>query len=291
MTFTLPPIVSPAEFRAHPRFDQAYELFVDGLAGVYAHDNRLRALGDFRPGVCFQLMVCFDASRDPANPATLFTTARVVEAMGMMGVRNRRAVSDLIGRLRDDGYATIQRAEHDGRVKELRATDKAREADREWLQVLHRPLAVLEPNEDRYRRGAQRDPAYQHAYRSVSLATLARAAEVMSGNPEADYFVKQSQGARIMMTLMQAVRGREDRRTDPGFYAWAAERCAVSPPHIRKVLMGAQAQGWVAMSGAGAVEVEVAPALAEAVRRWAAACFSCCELTSRLAWAKLSGDV
>lgn len=282
--FTLPEPIPQSDFLGHPRFDTAHEAFIDGMAAVYAHNGRMRGLGDFKPGVCFQLLVCFDASRDPARPETLFTSAAVVQAMGVMGVTSRRAVTDLIGRLRDDGYATTEPAAHDRRVMELRATEKAREADREWLQVLHRPLSILEPDEERYQLGARRDPAYQAAYRQVSLSTLGRAAEVMAGNPEADFLVKQTQGARIMMTLMQAVRGRADRRTDPGFYAWAADRCSVSAPHVRKVMEGARDEGLVTLSGGGAVSVEVLPVLDQGVRRWIASCFSCSELTSRLAW-------
>lgn len=279
--------IPQATFLAHPRFEPAFEAFIDGMAAVYSHTGRMRGLGDFKQGVCFQLLVCFDAARDPRHPATLFTTARVIEAMGVMGVTSRRAVAELVGRLREDGYATTQPAAHDRRVMELRATEKAREADREWLQILHHPLSILEPDEARFQLGANRDPDYQQAYRQVSLSTLGRAAEVMSGNPEADYLVKQTQGARIMMTLMQAVRGRPDRRTEPGFYAWAAERCSVSAPHIRKVMEGARDQGLVALSGTGAVTVEVLPLLERGVRRWIASCFSCSEFTSRLAWEQM----
>lgn len=282
--------MSPADILAHPRFEAAYDAFVDELAQVHSQNGRMRGLADFRQGVCFQLLVCFDASRNAAEPATLFTMARVVEAMGMMGVSNRRAVSELVGRLREDGYVTIQRAAHDGRVRELRATDKAREADREWLQVLHRPLSILEPDEERFRLGAQRDPTYQRAYRAVSLQHLPDASRVMAGNPQADWFVQQTQGARIMMTLMQAIRGRADRRTDPGFYAWAAERCGVSPPHIRKVMAGAAELGLVVLTGEKAVTVAVTPTLEEGVRRWAAACLSAADLTSLSAWHHMGGQ-
>lgn len=285
---SLPLPIPQARFLDHPRFEPAFEAFIDGMAAVYSHTGRMRGLGDFKQGVCFQLLVCFDAARDPRRPATLFTTARVIEAMG---VTSRRAVADLVGRLREDGYATTQPAAHDRRIMELRATEKAWEADREWLQILHQPLAILEPDEARFQLGASRDPDYQQAYRQVSLSTLGRAAEVMSGNPEADYLVKQTQGARIMMTLMQAVRGRPDRRTDPGFYAWAAARCSVSAPHIRKVIEGARDQGLVALSGTAAVTVEVLPVLERGVRRWIASCLSCSEFTSRLACEQMDARI
>jgi DNA-binding MarR family transcriptional regulator len=283
-----PPFASADAIRAHPRFDAAFEVFVDEMAAVYAQNTRMSGLSDFRQGVCFQLLVCFDASRDPDRPETLFTTEGVVRAMAMMGVQNRRAVSDLIGRLRDDGYVIIEPAAHDRRVRELRATDKAREADREWLQVLHLPMTILKPDEERFQLGARRDPAYQYAFRSVSLQHLPQASQVMAGNPEADYFVQQRLGARIMMTLMQAVRGRADRRTDPGFYAWAADQCGVSPPHIRKVMRGAEERGLVVLTGTAAVTVEVTPAMEESVRRWTAACLSATDLTSRSAWSVLT---
>ncbi|MBU1345366.1 MAG: MarR family winged helix-turn-helix transcriptional regulator [Alphaproteobacteria bacterium] len=248
----------------------------------------MRGLGDYRRGVCFQLLVTFDAARDPARPETLFTIAAVIAAMGTMGVKDRRAVSELIVRLREDGYVTTERAAHDRRVVELRATDKAREADREWIEVLHRPMTILAPDEARFRPGAQRDPTYQWAYRATALATLPHAGAVMAGHPEADYFVRQTQGARIMMTLMQAVRGRPDLRTDPGFYSWAAERCGVSAQHIRKVMAGAETRGWIAVSGGKGAIIEVSPALDAGVRRWSAACFSLIDLNNRHAWALLS---
>lgn len=282
---------SPEEIRAHARFDAACDAFVDEMADVYSHSSRMRGLGDFRQGVCFQLLVCFDAARDPDNPATLFTTARVAEAMATMGVRDKRAIYDLIGRLCEDDYATIERAAHDRRVRELRATDKAGAADREWLQVMHRPLEVLEPEIEAFRLGARRDPAYQHAFRATSLPLLHKASASMAGNPEADYFVKQTQGARIMMTLLQSVRGRPDRRTEPGFYTWAAQRCAVSAPHVRKVIKGATEQGWVILHGDKAVTVEVTPTLEEGVRRWTAACLSTINENARAAWALMQqGD-
>ena len=279
---------SPADYLAHPRFEAAFQTYVDEMADVYARSMRMRGLGDMKQGVCFQLLVCFDASRNANDPETLFTTEKVVKAMALMGVENRRAVLELIGRLRDDGYATFERAAHDRRVMELRATEKARQADREWLQVMHRPMEALEPEETRFQLGANRDVAYHHAYRATSLPLLPRAAALMAGNPEADYFVKQTQGARIMMTLMQAVRGRADRRTDPGYYAWAANRCAVSAPHIRKVMQGAEANGWVILAGDKGVTVEVTPALEHGIRRWSAACFATINQNSLDAWAMLS---
>ncbi|MFC5345605.1 hypothetical protein ACETK8_14980 [Brevundimonas staleyi] len=290
MSFRFSPTTSPSEIRAHPRFEAAFDAFVDQMADVYAHDNRLRGLGDFKQGVCFQLLVCFDAARDPSNPDTLFTTARVAEAMATMDVHDRRATSELVRRLRDDDYATIETAAHDARVLELRATEKSRRADREWLQVMHEPLLVLDPDEKRFELGARRDPAYQQAFRATALPLLPRAAASMAGNPEADYFVRQTQGGRIMMSLMQSVRGRPDRRTEPGYYAWAAKRCGVSAPHVRKVLQGAADQGWIRLIGGQAVTVEVLPALEEGVRRWTASCLSTINLNSLHAWWLMTGQ-
>ncbi|MFC5345245.1 hypothetical protein ACETK8_14860 [Brevundimonas staleyi] len=287
---SLSPSASPAEIRAHPRFEAAYDAFVDEMADLYADQPRMRGLGDYRQGVCVQLLVCFDASRDPDNPATLFTTEAVAGAMGMMGVTSRRAVTELIGRLRDDGFATIEPAAHDRRVVELRATDKARDADLEWLRLMHRPLEVLEPEEVRFQLGANRDPAYQQAFRATALPLLSRAAASMAGNPEADYFARQTQGGRIMMSLIQAVRGRADRRTDPGFYSWAARKCGVSAPHVTKVLKGAADEGWVRLSGERAVAIEVMPVLEEGLRRWTASCLSTVNVNSHHAWMLMTGS-
>lgn len=219
-----PPYLSVQDVLTHPRFSQAFDVFVDGMVCLYGHDVRLRGLLEYRQAVCFQLLVCFDAARDGDRPETLFTTARLAAAMAQMGMTNRRAIAELLGRLVEDGHATVAPASHDRRVREIRATEKARAADREWLEVLHRPLAVLEPDNPRHQPPLDRDVAYQRAFRTASLQTLDVAYSVMEANPEADYFVKSTVGARLMMLLMQSVRDRDDLRTDPGFYDWAAER-------------------------------------------------------------------
>jgi hypothetical protein len=280
----LPAYRSGEEISAHPRFPEAFDAFVDGVASLYAHTSRMRGLLEYRQAVCFQLLVCFDAARDPARPETVFTTSGVVAAMAQMGVRNRRAVIEMIGRMADDGYVVISRAPHDRRAREIRATEKAREADREWLQVLHRPLSILYPDEARFQRPVERDPIYHHAYRAVSLATLGVASQVMPSHPEADYFVTANVGARIMMVLLQATRGRPDRRTDPGFYSWAADRSGVSRPHVRKLLTGAEERGLVILSGGSAVTVEVTPRMLHGVEGWCATALSATDLTSTLAW-------
>lgn len=280
----LRPLLSRADILAHPNFAEAHEAFVDEMATADIHRGRRRGLNDFRQGVCFQLMVCFDAARDPSNPDTLFTTAKVILAMGQMGVTHRRAVAELVGRLCKDGYATVERAAHDRRLIEMRATEKAREVDREWLQVLFRPLSILEPDDPGFRLGVEKDSVFHKAFRHSSLWTLPLAAESMVDHPEADYFVQQSQGSRIMMTLMQAVRGREDRCTEPGFYARVAERCDVSHPHVRKIMRGAEERGLVKLSGGPAVAIEVLPKMHEAVVNWTAACMSTSHLNGKLAW-------
>lgn len=277
------PHLSTTSILRHPNFEAAFAAHADALVALSRPNSLMRGLMDFRQTVCFQLLVCFDAARDPDRPETLFTTAKVAAAMAMLGVKDRRAIADLIGQMREDGYVTVDRAAYDRRVHELRATDKARRADREWLWSLHLPLSILEPDDIRYRLGAQRDVAYQRAFRIASLMTLEVAHAVMADHPEVDYFAKAKRGSRVLFTLVGAVRGRADRTSDPGFYGWAAERCGISRPHVRKLLKEAEARGLVILSGQRAVTVQITPVLDAAVRRWTAAALSATDLVSNLA--------
>ncbi|EJL32609.1 hypothetical protein [Novosphingobium sp. AP12] len=186
-----------------------------------------------------------------------------------MGIAPGRRIIDLATNLRHEGLLESVPAPHDGRARMLRATPRAIAADCDWIEVFHRPLALLRPEED-YRPALDHDHGYQRAFRLAGLKTLDIANEIMSANPPMDYFVQESVGFRVLMILMQSIRGRAGNRTSSGFYSHAAQRGGMSRTHVKNVLTRAAELGYVAFSERPGDYVEVRPVLVDAFDRWTA---------------------
>ncbi|WP_404478269.1 hypothetical protein [Novosphingobium sp. BL-52-GroH] len=254
---------------AHPRFHEAKAMLIDGLAGLYLGDRRLRGLIEYERGVSFMLIVSLDAMHDPESRESGVSMQVLNEVLPKMGIAPGRRIADLVANLRRDDLLDSLPAPHDRRVRLLRASPRAILADSEWIAVFHAPLTVLRPEVD-YRPALNRDRAYQRAFRLSGLRTLAIANEIMSANPPMDYFVQEAVGFRLLMILMQSVRGGAGNRTAPGFYSHAAEQGGVSRTYVKNVLKGAAERGFVALSARPGDYVEIRPVLHEAFDRWVA---------------------
>ncbi|MFD2137044.1 hypothetical protein ACFSLT_21310 [Novosphingobium resinovorum] len=90
----------------------------------------------------------------------------------------------------------------------------------------------------------------------------------MSANPPMDYFVQEAVGFRVLMILMQSVRGNPDNRTAPGFYSRVGGQGGVSRTHVRNVLKGAAERGFVTLSERPGDYVELSQTLIDAFDRW-----------------------
>ncbi|HUD29966.1 MAG TPA: hypothetical protein VMQ93_13920 [Novosphingobium sp.] len=255
--------------REHPHFENARAALIDGVAGLYLGDWRLRNLIEYKRGVTFMLIVSLDAMRDPKDASGGVSMELVNEVLPKMGITPGRRLSDLIANLRRDGLLESVPAPHDGRVRLLRATPRAIAADSEWIGVFHAPLTILRPGVD-YRPAIDHRRDYQRAFRIAGLKTLAIANEIMSANPPMDYFVQESIGLRVLMILMQSVHGNGGKRTSPGFYSRAAQQGAMSRTHVKNVLTGAAQRGYVALSERPGDYVEALPVMLEAFDRWTA---------------------
>jgi len=261
--------ISVADVRAHPDFEAAKALLIDGLAGLYRHDRRLRTLIEYERGVTFMLIVSLDAMHEPDSPERGVSMSLLNEILPGMGIAPGRRIVDLVTNLRLDNLLESFRSPRDGRVRLLRAGPRAVAADCEWLAVFHAPLQVLQPDVD-YRPALEHERGYQRAFRIAGLKTLGIANEIMSANPPMDYFVQESVGFRVLMILMQAIRGDAGGRTPPGFYSHAAEQGGVSRTHVKNVLGAAAQRGFVALSARPGDYVEVLPVLRQAFDRWVA---------------------
>jgi DNA-binding MarR family transcriptional regulator len=215
------------------------------------------------------MLVVLAAGEKADKPETWLTIARLNSFLPKLGIAPGRTIVDFITGLQEDGLLTTRRSPLDARVRILQPTEKMLEIDREWLQLFHAPLALLYPDDD-YQGAMMRDPAYQRAYRIASLTTLELAERIVGGNPPADYFIRESVGTRVLMALMQEVRGAPDGRTGPGFYTRAATLTGVSRTHVRNVLQGAIERGWIRTSDPPGLYVEVMDELRGSVERWVA---------------------
>jgi hypothetical protein len=255
--------------RAHPRFESAKAILIDGLAGLYLDDRRLRSLIEYERGVTFMLIVSLDAMRDPGDAEGGVSMQVLNAILPKMGIAPGRRIVDLVANLRRDQLLESHPAPHDRRVRLMRATPRAIAADCTWLAVFHAPLEILRPEVD-YRPALTHDRAYQRAFRIAGLKTLPVANAIMSANPPMDYFVQESVGFRVLMILMQSVRGSARHRTAPGFYSHAAQRGGMSRTYVKNVLGEAAARGFVTLSERPGDYVEIRQVMIDAFDRWAA---------------------
>jgi hypothetical protein len=275
---------SADDIRRHPRFQEAQDCFVNELIALYGDDHRLiRGLLEFSRAVSFMVIVCLDACRDPDDPSTDVTMARLRDSLAMMGITDGRRVADLVEGMELDGFLTREISPGDKRAYVLCASEKMLAADREWLAVFHAPLALLHPDDTGYQAAMAHDATYQAAYRRVSLSTLGFAEKIVSSNPTIGFFLSHDVGIRVLMVLMSTVRGATPARTTSGFYTAAGERSGVSRTHVRNLMVAAADRGLVALPTPSRRFLEVLPPLQEAVTRWIADSLSGVDLVCRLA--------
>ncbi len=273
---------SPQEIAAHPQFEEAAALFTHGLAKLYSHDARLRTLIEFDHIVSFQLIICLASVHCDDDPDSWVTMPRLMNLLEQTGIAADRRMKDWVAALRDYGFVESRRSPTDARVRLLRPTAKMMELDREWLELLHSPLALLYPDED-FSGALSRDPHYQIAYRRASLQTVGVVGRIMGANPGASFFIRQSAGSRILMTLIGEARGTSDGTTRPGFMTRAAEASGVSRTHVRNVLRNAENMGLVRIGLAKNEGVTVNPRLRNDVANWVADSLAGTSITHRVA--------
>lgn len=274
--------------RNHARFQEAHDCFVDELLALYGGDRRLiRGLVEYVRAVTFMIIICLDAVRDPDDPATDVTLARLRAALAPMGITDGRRIAELVNGFELDGFLTREVSPTDRRAHVLRPTEKMLATDREWLATFHAPLALLYPDEPAYQAAMARDPAYQVAYRRVSLSTIGFAERIISSNPPIGFFLSHDVGIRVLMVLVAAVRGKTPPRAPRGIYTAAAERAGVSRTHVRNLMRVAADQGLLTMPNSSARHIELLPPLQEAVTRWIADSLSGVDLVCTLAKAHL----
>jgi hypothetical protein len=279
----LPRYATADELKAHPRFDAAVSSLIDGLATLYGEDRRLiRELSEYKRAVTFMLAICIAAGEREAEPETWLTVARLVELAEIMAIGPARRVRRYVEEMRADGYLIETPMAEDRRRHRLRTSEAMLAIDREWVAVFHAPLALMMPDEPRYRAAVAQDPAFHQHYRERSLMTLAMARETMVEHPPVDSFLHQAGGARILATLLQSARDNSEGWTEHGFYSLAADRSATTRVHVRSMLRNAAAAGYVEIAESHGARVRATALLIDDFRNWTADSLATTDLVSLL---------
>jgi hypothetical protein len=279
-----PEFVSTEALRQLPRFDDAVALLVDRLAELYGDERRLvRSLLEYERAVTFMLAICIAMNARDDEPASWLGVATLAEDAKLLGIGPPRLVRKFVEEMRADGYLLHQAMPGDRRRHRLLPTERMLAVDREWIAAFHAPLALLFPDEPRYRAAMLRDPAYHRAYRAASLQTLRIARATITAHPAVDSFLHQVAGARVLTLLMQLTRGSPDGWSPPGFYSRVAERSATTRVHVRNMLRAAARDGLVEISEAPELRVRPTPRLRDDFRGWVADSLSSTDLVSAMA--------
>ena len=275
---------SSSEIRSHPSFQEAHDCLVDGLLSLYGNNRvLLRGLTEFVRAVSFMVIICLDALNEPEDSETWVTLSRLRDALKTMGITDARRISNIVNGLELDGFLTREISTVDRRTRILKPTEKMLETDRDWLAVFHAPLALLYPDEPAFKAALALDPAYQAAYRRISLSTLGLANRISQDNPIIGFFLSHNVGIRVLMALASMVRGKPDVRTLPGFYTAAAERAGVSRTHVSNLMQESANRRYVALSIPAGHYVEMLPILQDALAQWISDSLSGVDLVSSLA--------
>lgn len=278
-----PGFASAESLQRHPRFASAASLLIDGLADLHGGDRRLvRGLFEYERAVTFMLAICVAMNERDDNPATWLNVAVMIDLAAQMGIGPARRVRRLIEDMRSDGYLLDEPMAGDRRRHRLRPSERMLAIDRDWVAVFHEPLALLMPDEPRYRAAAARDPVYHRTYRMASLSALKIARQDITEHPAVDSFLHQASGARVLATLMQMTRDASDGWSPPGFYSITADRSATTRVHVRNMLRAAAQAGYVEIVEAAELRVRPTRVLRDDFAGWVADSLSSTDLVSAM---------
>jgi hypothetical protein len=279
---SLPDFVSAQSLMRHPQFESAVCVLIDGLADLHHGDRRLvRSLFEYERAVTFMLAICIALNERDDDPATWLSVTTLAEGAEKLGIASVRRVRRLVEEMRSDGYLLDEPMAGDRRRHRLRPSESMLAIDRDWVAVFHQPLALLMPDEPRYRAAVARDPAYHRAYRRVALSTLEVARQTITQHPAVDSFLHQASGARVLTTLMQMTRDAAGGWSPAGFYSIAAERSATTRVHVRNMLRAAAQAGYVEITTPD-VRVRATQILREDFAGWVADSLSSTDLVSAI---------
>lgn len=234
------PAVDAQALMRHPRFPAALRLYVQMTIDACHDDLAItKMFGNATEHIAFSLIATHAARSALIDGAPLLTPTRLIGDVMAMGLANHGKVEAVINRLVDRGMIVKVRLANDRRITELRPT-KAFVALDATLNRLHAMPAAMLVDDPLVASIAAGDLDAIQRMRTASKPTVEKAGAMLQRAPQILHFVSAEAGWLILLHLVDAI-WRSDARGRR--YEALAQRCAVTRPHVRNVLLKARDYG------------------------------------------------
>ncbi|GGI28556.1 hypothetical protein GCM10010987_49990 [Bradyrhizobium guangdongense] len=254
------PRVGHDDIVQHPRLGEARRHYLDCFLRLYDGEPFLvRLLIESGRFSLYHLALVLEAAQDPARRESWLTIGLLKKWLGTLGMASGRHVDHLVGRLLEVGYLASAPSPHDGRVRILSLTEKARAHDRAWLAAHYAPLELLYPEHD-YTDVLRPTAEFQVLHRRTSLGFAALGARLMLSEPHMLLFMNHAAGYPVLAALLQAALRADERHATVG-YSDIGDRFGVSHTQVRKLLVAAEDRGLLKLHARGGQKVEILPEL------------------------------
>lgn len=254
-----------ARLMASPGFPRAVAAFCDGFTGMQSRmrgtkvgpvDTQLWSIG-----AC---ILALDA-RSPRGAHT----AEVVRLAGLGGIGGKAAVRNTIATLRSMGLLVVEPLPEDHRQLRLRPTEVMFVVLRAGLTVrlsaLHHVRPLPEPPGEW---AARRDVQLRYILGNVDAYVQSRFL-LMDGFHEVRQMLDRRSGYPVMLELIAHAKDDGEVVRSHVSPTRCAERFNVSRTQVRKLLLAAQARGWLVIEG-NSGHVQLVRESHERLRMWIA---------------------
>jgi len=268
----LPPLIirdsiieEAARFRRHPAFAQAVRVNAEQLLSIAeGHPLLNKLVTEEARWLVGGLILFFHFGRDPGDPASGATLAKLQAHASMLKLASPGRVSALVALMRLGGHVVQKTLPADRRIKHLEPTEKMMGYVKPWFAAHLEPIRLLDPASD-FRDLMQRDSGFLgRFYRDVGERFLA-GERVLDATPDIRLFMGRDAGYMILLRIWLAdpdgaipPRGRV---CVP--YEEVARPFGVSRAHVRKMMDAAAARGFVKLHTEAGRGIEVLDPLVE----------------------------
>lgn len=277
---SLPPYHSADEIIAHPRYEEARRVLIDGTLTLYDRKPALsRQLQEAGRNTLFVIIMCLNARYDANDRASWPTLQSVIEAAASQGLSSARRIHDLIMEFAASGFVELRQPPSDRRIRLVAPTPRMMAHDQDWLIAHYAPLHVLFPQPG-YTAILQRDPQFQLTQRIVASQFLAASRQLFAEHAVVTHLLMRNGG---IMTLIKLMALEAEGGLASASFADIGRQFGASRTQVRKVLDEARSLGLLVFTEDDLRVRELTPACYEAFDRFLAAGMSGHDLIYQLA--------
>jgi hypothetical protein len=254
-----------SRFRSHPAFPQAVRTNAEQLLPMTHGQMLLNKLATEEARWLVGALILFQHfSRDPDDPASGATLAKLQAHASMLEVASPGRVNALVGLMRLDGHVVQKTSLQDRRIKHLEPAEKMLAYVKPWLAAHFEPIRLLDPSAD-FRDLMARDSGFLgRFYRDIGTRFLA-GERVLDMTPDIRLFMGRDAGYVILLRIWLA--DPDDaippQRSVCVPYEEVARSFGVSRAHVRKMMNAAAARGFVRLHAEAGRAIEVLPPLVD----------------------------